>query len=247
MKKVLRTLSLLLVILLLAPAALADLRRGAEGDEVTNLQLMLFETGWLFELPDGKFGRNTEAAVKAYEKYAGLPVDGVADEAMLSALTADWRLLMAEMGRYDGDESFPADLAYPFFCTHWRAAEGSSTITYCEAHHQLCLQAERLMSTGSAEDARKACALWQAEILRLYDQWYDACTEENHSAVTASRALFLSWAEAQRVAIDGWYATFQILPGAGQVEYALEISLREQAAWLCAMISGSLATGEEGQ
>lgn len=103
------------------------------------------------------------------------------------------------------------------------------------------------MSTGSAEDARKACALWQAEILRLYDQWYDACTEENHSAVTASRALFLSWAEAQRVAIDGWYATFQILPGAGQVEYALEISLREQAAWLCAMISGSLATGEEGQ
>ena len=62
------------VLLAFAPAAFADLERGDRGDEVYDLQQLLFESGWLFELPDGIFGRNTEAAVKDFEEYAGLPV-----------------------------------------------------------------------------------------------------------------------------------------------------------------------------
>ena len=63
-----RVLCCMLVIGLVSlPTALADLRRGDRGTEVEDLQRMLYEAGWLFELPDGVFGRNTEKAVKDYE------------------------------------------------------------------------------------------------------------------------------------------------------------------------------------
>ena len=88
MKARLQILALCLaLLLLLSPlSAAAELQRGDSGDEVYNLQLMLFETGWIFELPDGRFGRNTEQSVRDYENYAGLHVDGVADDEMLRCL-----------------------------------------------------------------------------------------------------------------------------------------------------------------
>ena len=98
MKRLVRAICVLLALLLPTSAALADLKRGDAGDDVTELQLMLFESGWLFELPDGRFGGNTEQAVKDYEKYAGLKVDGVADDEMIASLRADWQQLMQELG-----------------------------------------------------------------------------------------------------------------------------------------------------
>ena len=71
-------LVLLTILCLLPVCSLAALRRGDKGEDVRSLQQMLFETGWLFEEPDSIFGRNTESAVKDYERYAGLPADGVA-------------------------------------------------------------------------------------------------------------------------------------------------------------------------
>ena len=71
---------LLALVMLCASAASAELRRGDSGDEVYALQELLFESGWLFELPDGAFGKKTEQAVKDYENHVGLPVDGVADD-----------------------------------------------------------------------------------------------------------------------------------------------------------------------
>ena len=38
------------------------------GEEVTALQQMLWDTGFIFEEPDGVFGRNTEKAVKWFQE-----------------------------------------------------------------------------------------------------------------------------------------------------------------------------------
>lgn len=249
-KRITRMLCLVLVLALLSLSeALADLRRGNESAEVTNLQLMLFESGWLFELPDGKFGRNTEQAVKDYEDYAGLPVDGVADDAMIDRLTADWTRMVQERGQSTGEsnDDYMNDGMYPSFCNHWNMQDGNSELDYCETHMHLRFQAHELMSTGDIEDAKKACALWQAEIIRLYDLWYTLADESEKDAILATRALYLSSIEAHRIAINGWYSCFQTPVSAENVEYAMELPLREHAAWLCAMLSGSMTKGGEGE
>ena len=72
---------LLALLMFCASAASAELRRGDSGDGVYALQELLFESGWLFELPDGAFGRNTEQAVKdafaAYDRLVklGIPAE----------------------------------------------------------------------------------------------------------------------------------------------------------------------------
>ncbi|MGN1070322.1 MAG: peptidoglycan-binding protein [Candidatus Fimadaptatus sp.] len=247
MKRLVRAICVLLALLLPTSAALADLKRGDAGDDVTELQLMLFESGWLFELPDGRFGGNTEQAVKDYEKYAGLKVDGVADDEMIASLRADWQQLMQELGPDEGGEVGPNDDGmYPAFCNFWSMSESSSELDYCETHSQMCLEAMQLVMTGDADDARAACDLWQAEIERLYDRWYELCGEEQRDAVQAARALFVASVEARRAAIEGLYAGYQIEPDAAQAESALELSLREHASWLCALLSGILATEDEG-
>ena len=73
-----RIIGVLLVLMFLFPAsAMADLRRGDRGEEVRELQQMLWDTGFIFEEPDGVFGGNTEKAVKWFQKYALLEQTGV--------------------------------------------------------------------------------------------------------------------------------------------------------------------------
>lgn len=101
MKKAIRTAVLwgvVAVFLLSASAALAEVRRGDENEEVYDLQQLLFETGWLFEDPDGIFGKRTENAVKSFEEFAELPVDGVADDEMILALAASLEELNGNVG-----------------------------------------------------------------------------------------------------------------------------------------------------
>ena len=251
-------LALALLLLLSPLAAAAELRRGDSGDEVYNLQLMLFETGWIFELPDGRFGKNTEKAVQDYESHAGLPVDGVADEDMLSWLEVDWHRMLAETGQLDPSDGYAADVlsqfgsdglaadgAYPPFCNHL-SMDGSSVVDYCETHAELCARANSLKQTGAAADAQQACELWRAEIVRLYDLWLQRTEEDLHGGIIAARALFLSAMEGEMTAIRRYYDTFQIVPGEAAPAYALEMQLRSHAAWLCALVSGALAPNETG-
>ena len=259
MKRYHRVVALLLAMMLCATAASAELRRGDSGDEVYVLQELLFETGWLFELPDGAFGKNTEQAVKNYECHAGLPADGIADNGMLEALQADWYALMVELGQIEPEEGAPiygdgydADGAYsygeyPYFCTYTSVNELASAVSYCETHAALNAQTDALLQTGSVEDARQAYALWRGEILRLYDHWLNLTVEDNMADVVTSRTLYLSATEAQLRAVRTYYASFQIDPGEAQATGALVLQLRAHAAWLCAMTSGSLAVNEGGE
>lgn len=260
MKKHLRFTALLLAMLLCAPMALAEVRRGDSGEAVYSLQLMLFESGWIFELPDGEFGRNTEQAVRDYENYAGLPVDGIADDEMLARLEQDWYQLMLELGQIEegegnlavgegefGNDGLAGDGAFPAFCNHWAMSDGSAVTDYCEPHAVLFQQALQLMTDGTAESAQQACNLWRAEIIREYSQWLERVDEGERSQIIAARTLTLSAFEAQLMAVNQLYDTFQVPPQDSEAYRALEIQMREHAAWLCSLLSGALVVNPSGE
>ena len=67
------------------------LRRGNIGPDVTRLQNLLLERGYSVgpDGADGDFGRNTEAAVRAFQRDNGLAADGVAGPKTFEALLRD--------------------------------------------------------------------------------------------------------------------------------------------------------------
>ena len=87
-----RMLALALILTLLAaPQALAatkytTLEFGSRGADVLQLQKALLELGFNPNGTDGKFGRGTETAVKAYQAARGLEVDGKAGTLTLTML-----------------------------------------------------------------------------------------------------------------------------------------------------------------
>jgi len=89
MKKTLRVLSLALaVMLLMMSCGLAEvLRYGKEGDEVAKLQAALTDLTYYTGEIDGKFGKLTLAAVKAFQKDAALKVDGRVGDLTKAKLT----------------------------------------------------------------------------------------------------------------------------------------------------------------
>jgi peptidoglycan hydrolase-like protein with peptidoglycan-binding domain len=60
-----------------------SVRKGASGDNVKELQTALGITA------DGKFGKGTEAAVRAYQKKHGLKVDGIIGDETMSKIRRD--------------------------------------------------------------------------------------------------------------------------------------------------------------
>ena len=65
------------------------LRKGDKGDAVTALQARLRELGYFKPLPDGDYGNQTVAAVKAFQEKNGLTADGVAGPDTLKKLESD--------------------------------------------------------------------------------------------------------------------------------------------------------------
>ena len=60
------------------PYAASTLFNGSRGEDVRQLQQALIDLGFLKGSADGIFGSKTEAAVRAFQKSAGLSVDGLA-------------------------------------------------------------------------------------------------------------------------------------------------------------------------
>ena len=69
-----------------AVAARQTLRRGMHGPDVQEMQTILIEKGFLTGEADGAFGKETEKAVKAFQKANGLKVDGLAGSRTLDKL-----------------------------------------------------------------------------------------------------------------------------------------------------------------
>ena len=79
------------------------LEQGDSGDAVKALQKRLIELGYMNGTADGDFGSATKAAVKLFQKQAGLTVDGVAGPGTQSALFSP------NAPKYDGKTSVDTD------------------------------------------------------------------------------------------------------------------------------------------
>lgn len=62
------------------------LRRGSQGPDVVVLQLKLVELGYYQERAKGTFGKDTEAALRAFQRDNRLPETGITDEKTLQLL-----------------------------------------------------------------------------------------------------------------------------------------------------------------
>lgn len=69
------------------PAVRRTLRKGAQGEDVRQLQTALVGWGYDPGTVDGIFGKKTEAAVKAFQKAQGLTADGICGPKTWAALT----------------------------------------------------------------------------------------------------------------------------------------------------------------
>ena len=230
-----RMIGLLLALLLLVPVcALAELRRGDSGEEVTALQQMLWDTGFIFEEPDGVFGRNTEKAVKWFQEYALLEQTGVADDRTIDSLYACWLRIMEENGyAVPDDEMEPQTAAfvseynsygdddyddsygdYPAYCHRYTTDAGDEHVELCSFHAQL-----------NANQSLPGLEKWTYELNDLYKEWIDLSMEKDRAAVASSQAFFTLWLEQQRIVLEQ--------QGGENVDDHIEALLRNQCVELC--------------
>ena len=230
-----RIISILLVLMLLLPAcALAELRRGDSGEEVRQLQQMLWETGFIFEEPDGVFGKNTEKAVKWFQEYALLEQTGVVDDRTLDSLYACWLRIMEENGYTVPDDEMEPQTAglvpgynpygdddysdsygdYPAYCHRYTTDAGDEHIEMCGFHAQL-----------AANQTLPGLEKWTYELNDLYNTWIDLSMEKDRAAVASSQAFFTLWLEQQRIVLE--------LQEVENVDDYIEALLRNQCVDLC--------------
>lgn len=68
------------------------LRLGSSGDKVVELQNLLCRLGYPVVV-DGQFGKNTDAAVRAYQTRCGIQVDGVVGPATMSLMNSATKIV----------------------------------------------------------------------------------------------------------------------------------------------------------
>ena len=237
-----RIIGLLLVLMFLFPAsALGELRRGDRGEEVRELQQMLWDTGFIFEEPDGVFGGNTEKAVKWFQEYALLEQTGVADDRTIDSLYACWLRIMDENGYTVPDDEMEPQTAgiapgdnpygddygedygedygdsygdYPAYCHRYTTDSGDEHVEMCGFHAQL-----------AANQSLPGLEKWTNELNDLYTEWIDLSMEKDRAAVASSQAFFTLWLEQQRIALEQ--------QGIENVDDHIEALLRNQCVELC--------------
>ena len=242
-----RIIGVLLVLMFLFPTyALAELRRGDRGDEVRELQQMLWDTGFIFEEPDGVFGGNTEKAVKWFQEYALLEQTGVADDRTIDSLYACWLRIMEENGYTVPDDemesqtagSVPGHNPYgdgdnydedygdnygdnygdsPAYCHRYMTDAGDEHVELCGFHAQL-----------TANQTLPGLEKWTYEFNDLYNEWIDLSMENARAAVASSQAFFMLWLEQQRIALEQ--------QGVENVDDHIEALLRNQCIELCSRV-----------
>ena len=85
-KRILILCTVLCMTNMMAFAQATSVDKGQRGHHVQKIQTMLVHQGYLNDSADGIFGRNTELAVRKFQKAKGLAVDGRVGAATMSAL-----------------------------------------------------------------------------------------------------------------------------------------------------------------
>jgi len=71
------------------PKSYETLSKGAKSDAVMELQVRLYELGYLLDDRDGAYGNKTQSAVKLFQEAVGLEATGIADSETQARLFAD--------------------------------------------------------------------------------------------------------------------------------------------------------------
>ena len=201
-----------------------------DSDGVMNLQLMLIECGYLDDVMDGQYGKNTENAVKAFQKDAGLQADGIAWPQTISLLEAEWESLYSYLTEGDGRYYSP-------FCYEWENEYGQTVTEYCENHALLWEATLSMLEAGDADSALHSYYEWQAEIISLYNVWSDLVSEPVKPKIEVNKALCIQMLEMQLDAMKSSYEANGTEIEPYDVYYGAELWMRGHAAWLCQMIS----------
>lgn len=227
MKKGLILALCLALALILPVTALADIRRGDQGDDVYELQMLLWKCGWIFEEPDGVFGKHTEDALKKYQRYAGFEADGVASDDVMRQLRYDYAVLFNLPLPEDGP-------AQPTSCV-----VGESGEILCSDHSWVEAAAYDLMYAHTPDYA-SAARLWVEAIEELYAEWLAGAEDAEKLAVMAAFGKWRAEEENQREALKKQWP--------GQKNYAAEqmaLWYRAQTAALCETVRGGADAGDE--
>ena len=215
--------------LLCSTAQAATLKRGSRGEGVQELQQWLIDLGYLDDEADGKFGKKTEAAVKAYQKSVKKKATG--------SLTADQAdelmfLWMDITGAMEGDGLGEDELKerYPAGCA-WTEAETE----YCWRHFEL----GRLYDLLRYDLPDRAVLLltdrlvpqFQEALLALYDEW----AEKDPDKAAEQQQTFEAFLSEHEEQMENTY-------GAGSV-----VVMKDLALWLhsaCVDLCFDLHTAE---
>ena len=220
--RVKKALVLLVILALALPGtALAELKRGDRGEGVHELQDLLFHLGWLFEEPDGIFGKKTEAAVKQYQEYVGLRPDGVADDALLQQLEVDWTIARRELYGEEAETVEP-----PVWCDV-SFTGGMLRTLYCAEHREALRRSESSWYDGPAA-MRDANDQWEELIEELGIHMQLLAGPERQLDYLAARASWTANAQTQRFALEA------ALPDSPErVEELMNLLFKARAALLC--------------
>jgi len=210
-----------------------------DSDGVKELQLMLIDLGYLNDKMDGVFGKNTEAAVKAFQKAEGLSADGVAWPQTMDRLELAWN---QRNNYYSPDPEVisgmqESDIVYSPFCYSWENSDGTMVTQQCEKHAVMWENTLSMLADGYADSALHSYYEWQAEIISLYNEWSLLVDGEARARVESSKALCITMMDAQLAAMRESYDLIgsEILPT--DVYYGAELWMRSHAMWLCQMLT----------
>ena len=187
-----RLFALALALVFLAAGAAAEVKRGDRGEEVKTLQEKLIELGFLNDRADGIFGKKTEAAVKALQKYWDVKASGRLDDEELVRLDDLYFLATGVMAGDGLDEEELREL-YPASCD-WEDADAAGAV-FC-FRHQEEKWLEELISAPHAPGkletllTGRACELWEQAILAMYEEWESNASEADSDAVLDQQILF---------------------------------------------------------
>ena len=210
-----------------------------DSDGVKELQLMLIDCGYLNDKMDGIFGKNTEAAVKAFQSKAGLTADGIAWPQTMEYLDKEWNqrqnYFSPDPDVISGKQE--TEIVYSPFCYSWEDANGTMVTQQCEKHALLWESTLSILADNYADSVLYSYYEWQLEIINLYNEWSTLVDGEARTRVDSSKAFCITLMDAQLSAMRASYDLIgsEILPA--DVYYGAELWMRAHAMWLCQMLS----------
>ena len=232
MRKITALILCLLVLSLTGTSALAGtMKRGSQGDSVQYIQEMLIEMGFLNDVADGKFGKKTEAAVKAFQKYIG--------EKQTGRLTDDGQGHVYElysyatgMGAEDGLGEDELMEIYPSHCS-WdgKNAWGAE---FCYRHLEQKLISQQMSVKDPPPQLeemleKRLIEQWTWAIESMYDAWEAEVTEDGEAALALERMAYEAALEGMEDSPDK------------------AVWIEQKGISLCQKLYGELGVGADGE